>query len=139
MISCLESYSKISWAVKACVLTGRRCPAPLNLIQFIVPDSHNGLESGGSSCASDTVSRRSSIYCGRSRSRSVEAWVRRRPAAVLGSVTSAMTDEASMGHTGVKRCKDLEKENGRLRQIVSDLELDKSMLKEALDFLGHRG
>ena len=35
--------------------------------------------------------------------------------------------------------KDLEKENGRLRKIVSDLELDKSILKEALDFLGHRG
>ena len=25
----------------------RGCPAPLNLIQFIVPDSHNGLESEG--------------------------------------------------------------------------------------------
>ena len=35
--------------------------------------------------------------------------------------------------------KDLEKENGRLRQIVSDLELDKSIMKEALDFLEHRG
>ena len=43
-----------------------------------------------------------------------------------------------MGRTEVKRCKDLEKENQRLRKIVSDLELDKSMLKEALDFLGHR-
>ena len=28
----------------------------------------------------------------------------------------------SMGRTEVKRCKDLEKENGRLRRIVSDLE-----------------
>ena len=45
----------------------------------------------------------------------------------------------SMGRTEVRRCKDLEKENGRLRRIVSDLELDKSILKEALDFLGHRG
>ena len=45
----------------------------------------------------------------------------------------------SMGRTEVRRCKDLEKENGRLRQIVSDLELDTSILKEALDFLGHRG
>ena len=44
-----------------------------------------------------------------------------------------------MGRTEVRRCKDLEKENGRLRRIVSDLELDKSILKEALDFLGHRG
>ena len=45
----------------------------------------------------------------------------------------------SVGRTEVKRCKDLEKGNGRLRRIVSDLELDKSILKEALDFLGHRG
>ena len=44
-----------------------------------------------------------------------------------------------MGRTKVKCSKDLEKENGRLRKIVSDLELDKSILKEALDFLGHRG
>ena len=28
---------------------------------------------------------------------------------------------------------------GRLRKIVADLELDKSILKEALDFSGHRG
>ncbi len=40
----------------------------------------------------------------------------------------------SMGRTEVKRCKDLEKENQRLRRIVSDLELDKSILKEALGF-----
>ena len=45
----------------------------------------------------------------------------------------------SMGRTEVKRCKDLEKENQRLRKIVSDLELDKSILKVTLDFLGHRG
>ena len=31
-----------------------------------------------------------------------------------------------------KRLKDLEKENGRLRQAVSDLTLDKQILKEAL-------
>ena len=31
-----------------------------------------------------------------------------------------------------KRLKDLEKENGRLRQAVSDLILDKQILKEAL-------
>ena len=43
------------------------------------------------------------------------------------------------GRTEVKRCKDLERENQRLRRIVSDLELDKNILKEALDFLGHRG
>ena len=45
----------------------------------------------------------------------------------------------SMGRTEVKRCKDLEKENQGLRRIVAGLELDKSILKEALDFLGHRG
>ena len=45
----------------------------------------------------------------------------------------------SMSRTEVKRCQDLEKEHGRLRKIVADLELDKSILKEALDFLGHRG
>jgi transposase-like protein len=30
-----------------------------------------------------------------------------------------------------KRLKDLEKENGRLKKIVADLELDKAILKEA--------
>ena len=32
-----------------------------------------------------------------------------------------------------KRLKDLEKENGRLRRAVSDLTLDKLILKEALE------
>jgi len=32
-----------------------------------------------------------------------------------------------------KRLKDLEKENGRLRKAVSDLTLDKQILKEALE------
>ena len=71
------------------------------------------------------------------------AWEQRKPAAVLESVIKATTDGASCtatwGRTEVRRCKDLEKENGRLRRIVSDLELDKSILKDALDFLGHRG
>jgi putative transposase len=44
----------------------------------------------------------------------------------------------SMGSTEVKRCKDFEKENHRLKKIVADLELDKHILKEALDFLGHK-
>ena len=44
----------------------------------------------------------------------------------------------SMGSSEVKKCKELEKENYRLKQIVADLELDKRILKEALDFLGHR-
>ena len=34
----------------------------------------------------------------------------------------------SLERTKVKRCRDLEKENGRLRKIVVDLELDKSIL-----------
>lgn len=32
----------------------------------------------------------------------------------------------------VKRLKELEKENGRLKKIVADLEVDKEILKEAL-------
>lgn len=32
----------------------------------------------------------------------------------------------------VKRLRELEKENGRLKKIVADLELDKEILKEAL-------
>ena len=32
-----------------------------------------------------------------------------------------------------KRLKDLEKENGRLRKAISDLTLDKLILKEALE------
>lgn len=32
----------------------------------------------------------------------------------------------------VKRLKDLEKENGRLKKLVADLSLDKAILKEAL-------
>ena len=38
-----------------------------------------------------------------------------------------------------KRCKDLEKENRQLRKIVADLELDKSILKEALEFFRAQG
>ena len=66
----------------------------------------------------------------------MEVWGRRKPAAVLESVIKATTDGASCTATWaeVKRCKDLEKENGRLRKIVADLELDKSILKEALEF-----
>ena len=39
----------------------------------------------------------------------------------------------------VERYKDLEKVNGRLRRIVSDLALDKSILKEALDLFRAQG
>jgi len=41
----------------------------------------------------------------------------------------------SYGHmkvAQVKRLKDLEKENGRLKKLVADLSLDKAILKEAL-------
>ena len=44
-----------------------------------------------------------------------------------------------MGRTEVKRCKDLKKENQRLRKVVSDLGLDKNILKEALGFFRARG
>ena len=40
----------------------------------------------------------------------------------------------SSRRTEVKRCKDLEKESQRSRKIVSDIELPKGILKEALDF-----
>ncbi len=37
----------------------------------------------------------------------------------------------------LKRLKELEQENGRLKQAVADLTLDKQILKEALDHLGN--
>ena len=37
------------------------------------------------------------------------------------------------------RLKELEQENQRLKKIVADLELDKLILKESLDFLKPRG
>ena len=41
----------------------------------------------------------------------------------------------SMGRTQLAELKALEKENQRLKKIVADLELDKLILKESLDFL----
>jgi len=38
----------------------------------------------------------------------------------------------AVGIDEVRRLKDLEKENQRLKEIVADLELDKKLLKEAL-------
>lgn len=35
-----------------------------------------------------------------------------------------------------RRLKELEQENTRLKKLVADLSLDKSMLKEAIEFLG---
>ena len=40
-----------------------------------------------------------------------------------------------MGPSKVRRMKELEKENQRLRKIVSALTLDKLILKESLDYL----
>ncbi len=40
-----------------------------------------------------------------------------------------------MGPSKVKQMKELEKENQRLRKAVSDLTLDKLILKESLDYL----
>lgn len=41
----------------------------------------------------------------------------------------------SMGRSQLSELKSLEKENQRLKKIVADLELDKLILKESLDFL----
>lgn len=38
----------------------------------------------------------------------------------------------------LKRLKELETENTRLKKAVADLTLDKQILKEAIDFLGNR-
>jgi putative transposase len=40
-----------------------------------------------------------------------------------------------MGRSQLSQLKALEKENRRLKKIVADLELDKLILKESLDFL----
>ena len=40
-----------------------------------------------------------------------------------------------MGRSELSELKALEKENGRLKKIVAELELDKLILKESLDFL----
>ncbi len=40
-----------------------------------------------------------------------------------------------MGKSQLSEMKALEKENGRLKKIVAELELDKLILKESLDFL----
>lgn len=40
-----------------------------------------------------------------------------------------------MGKSQLPEMKALEKENGRLKKIVAELELDKLILKESLDFL----
>ena len=43
-----------------------------------------------------------------------------------------------MGRSQLSELKSLEKENGRLKKIVAELELDKLILKESLDFLKPR-
>ena len=44
-----------------------------------------------------------------------------------------------MGRPQLAQLKALEKENGRLKKIVAELELDKLILKESLDFLKPKG
>ena len=44
----------------------------------------------------------------------------------------------SMGRSQLSELKALQKENHRLKMIVADLELDKLILKESLDFLKPR-
>ena len=43
-----------------------------------------------------------------------------------------------MGRSQLSELKALEKENSRLKKIVAELELDKLILKESLDFLKPR-
>ena len=42
-----------------------------------------------------------------------------------------------MSTSQAKRLKELEQENVRLKRLLADAELDKSILKEAIDFLGN--
>ena len=44
-----------------------------------------------------------------------------------------------MGRSQLSEFKTLEKENQRLKKIVADLELDKLILRESLDFLKPKG
>jgi hypothetical protein len=44
-----------------------------------------------------------------------------------------------MGRPQLAELKALQRENQRLKKIVADLELDKLILKESLDFLKPRG
>ena len=43
-----------------------------------------------------------------------------------------------MGHAWLSEFKALEKENERLKKILAELELDKLILKESLDYLKPR-
>ena len=45
----------------------------------------------------------------------------------------------SMGRSQLAQLKSLEKENGRLKKIIAELELDKLILKESLDYLKPKG
>ena len=44
-----------------------------------------------------------------------------------------------MGRSQLSELKSLQKENGRLKRIVANLELDKLILKESLDYLKPKG
>jgi len=52
--------------------------------------------------------------------------------------TPGARNSGGMGRSQLIELKALEKENQRLKKIVSDLELDKLILKESLDFLKPR-
>lgn len=52
--------------------------------------------------------------------------------------TPGVRNLGGMGRSQLTELKALEKENQRLKKIVSDLELDKLILKESLDFLKPR-
>ena len=93
-------------------------------------------------CATVSRRRRSSICCGR-----LEVKVSEGIAVPDACRRVGVSDKSyyrwhklysSISSTEVKRYKELEKENYRLKQIMADLELDKRILKEALDFLGHK-
>ena len=45
----------------------------------------------------------------------------------------------SMGRSQLAQLKSLQKENGRLKKIIAELELDKLILKESLDYLKPKG
>ena len=52
---------------------------------------------------------------------------------VTRSLSRPQVSDDSLRTDQAKRLKDLEKENGRLRKAISDLTLDKLILKEALE------
>ena len=54
---------------------------------------------------------------------------------VMRRITSSVRCYSGTGKSKLQEFKSLEKENERLKRIVADLELDKLILKESLDYL----